>query len=162
MDYFAHGFWSYIFFFKTKKPLYAVLLGLVPDTFSWGIYFFYNLFLNGFSSGQPHLTNIPYWVFSLYGLTHSLIVWGAVLIISYFIFNKKAVYVLAPLIAILMDIPTHSREFLPTPFLWPISEWSFPGFSWGNLTFMVVNYSLIIIALSYIFWKRYQGKKSKK
>jgi len=48
------------------------------------------------------------------------------------------------LVHILIDIPSHSYKFYPTPFLWPFSEWKFDGWSWGAPIFMIINYSLII------------------
>ena len=44
------------------------------------------------------------------------------------------------LLHILIDIPTHSYQFYPTPLCWPISGWKFNGFSWGNAYFLAVNY----------------------
>ncbi len=156
MDYFAHGFWSYIFFHRRKKAWLAVILGLLPDSLSWGIFFLYNLFYNGFA--QPHLGTIPNWVYTLYGISHSIFVWILVFFVAYYFFKRKAFYLLAPLIAIFMDIPTHTREFLPTPFLWPFSEWYFPGISWGTPLFMIVNYSVIVLCLfgiiGYGYWKK--------
>ena len=143
MDYFAHAFWSYIFYHKTKKPLYAVLFGILPDSASWLIYMFYRMiFAEGF--GRPMLNSIPEWVFTLYGISHSLIVVSVVFGIVYLILKKIPIYMYAWPIHILIDIPTHTREFLPTPFLWPVSTWTFPGISWGTPWFMVLNWSLII------------------
>lgn len=158
MDYFAHGIWSYIFFHRTKKPFYAVLFGLLPDTLSWFIYFVYRLVASDLRLTAPDLGNIPDWVFTLYGLSHSLIISSLVILLVYLIVRKLPIYMLAWPIAILMDIPTHSREFLPTPFLWPISAWYFPGFSWGTRWFMILNYSLITICLVYIIWWRKKKK----
>ena len=61
------------------------------------------------------------------------------------------------LLHILIDIPTHSYRFYPTPFLWPISEWKFNGFSWGVPWFMILNYSAIIL----VYWilRRRKNKK---
>jgi len=159
MDYFAHGFWSYILFHTTKKPYLAVLIGLLPDSLSWGIYFIYNLF-NGGMPGKPNLALVPDWVYTLYGISHSLITWGLLILCIYIIFKNVPIYLYAAPIAILFDIPTHTREFLPTPFLWPISDWAFPGISWGSKWFMITNYSLIILCLAYIFWKKYQKPSS--
>ena len=155
MDYFAHGFWSYIFFNKTERPLYAVLFGLLPDSLSWLIYTVYKLFMSS-EFGKPVLNNIPAWVFILYDISHSLVVALIVISIVYFSFYKVPVYIWAWPIAIVMDIFTHSRNFLPTPFLWPISDWKFPGIRWGTKTFMMINYSLILISFLYIIFKRNQ------
>ena len=48
-------------------------------------------------------------------------------------------------IHILMDIPTHSVKLYPTLFLWPLSNWCFDGNSWGNMRFMIANYSSLLI-----------------
>jgi hypothetical protein len=158
MDYFAHGLWSYVFFNKTSKPWIAVLFGLLPDSLSWGIYFFYNIFLNGLTFGKPDVNVVPEWVFTLYGVSHSLIVSSLVCIIIvglvYYFTKKIFWYVLAWPIAVILDILTHTREFLPTPFLWPISTWAFPGISWGTLWFFTLNWSLIIVSLVYILGKK--------
>lgn len=61
---------------------------------------------------------------------------------------------------ILIDIPSHSISLYPTPFLWPISEYRFPyGVSWANQTFMIINYSALLIV--WIFLIIYASKKSK-
>ena len=144
MDIFAHGAWSYILFHKSKKPWLAVLFGLLPDLVSFAPYFIYRLFTGIQIGGRPDLTKVPAWVFTNYGFGHSLFTIALLLLVIY-MFNKKIpIYVWAWPIAILVDIPTHSREFLPTPFLWPISNWRFPGISWGTPWFMVLNWSLII------------------
>jgi hypothetical protein len=50
------------------------------------------------------------------------------------------------LLHILLDIPTHSAEFYPTLFLWPLSEFHFDGNSWGNMPFMTGNYLCLMAA----------------
>lgn len=161
MDYLAHGLWSYIIFNKVKKIWYAVFFGLLPDNLSWAVYLFYNLFAKGFNFNAPAVDNIPYWVFILYNISHSLIIASFFIIIFSFIFKKIVVYMLAWPLAILMDIISHTRDFLPTPFLWPLSEWKFNGVSWANPTFMVVNYILIISCLTYLFFKKRKNYKKK-
>ena len=163
MDYFAHGFWAYIFFHRIKKPIYAVLCALIPDTFSWGIYLFYLIFNGGFTPGRPNIALIPDWTWTLYGISHSVFVALLMIVVVYLIFRylKKEfpIYVLAWPLSIIMDIPTHSREIFPTPFLWPVSTWKFPGFSWSNGVFMAINYSLIIGSIIYIWKKNIQIKR---
>ena len=62
-------------------------------------------------------------------------------------------------IHILMDIPTHTDELYPTLFLWPLSNWCFDGKSWGNIPFMIVNYSsLLIVFILLIVVKRMKVK----
>ena len=150
MDYFAHGFWSYILFHWMKKPWRAIAFGLLPDTGSWFIYMIYRIatFEN---IGQFSIEHIPDWVYTLYNISHSLFVAFAAIFAVYLIRKKLPVYMLAWPAAIVMDLFTHSREFLPTPFLWPISAWRFPGISWGNGYFMIGNYIAIALCFAYIF-----------
>jgi len=49
------------------------------------------------------------------------------------------------LIHIVMDIPTHSKTFYPTLFLWPLSDWHFDGISWVNMWFIIINYTSLLI-----------------
>lgn len=165
MDYFAHGIWSLIFFNKTKKPWIAVLFGLLPDTLSWFIYMIYRLFTEGFG-GKPDVLAIPNWMWTLYGISHSLFVAfsviGIIYLIAHFYFKKKPIYIWAWPIAILMDIPTHSRDFLPTPFLWPFFEWYFPGISWGQTWFMITNWGIITLILIYLIHKNILKKNQVK
>ncbi|MBT4824186.1 hypothetical protein HN695_03275 [Candidatus Woesearchaeota archaeon] len=167
MDYFSHAIWSYIFFFRTKKPIYALLCGLIPDTFSWLIYFIFSVVTGNMSrGGPPHLGSIPDWVFTLYDISHSIFVAALVILLIFGIckyYSKKfPIYILAWPIHILIDIPTHTREFLPTPFLWPVSDWVFPGISWGTSWFMTTNLILVIVCLSYVIWWRRKNKEKLK
>ncbi len=161
MDVFSHGLWSYIFFNKIKKPFYAVLFGFLPDVASWGIFLMYSLITGKLVFEEPVVSNIPEWVFTLYGISHSLVVAAVVILIVFLILKKIPVYMFAWPIAIVMDIVTHTREFLPTPFLWPISDWHFPGFSWGNGYFIFINYTLILGSLIYISYKKSKNKRKK-
>ncbi len=159
MDYFSHGIWSYIFFHRIRVPIYAVLFGLLPDTTSWGIYLFYRLF-TGQSIGKPVLGEIPNWAYMLYNISHSLIVACAVIAVVSIIYRKLPIFMLAWPIAIVMDLLTHSRSFLPTPFLWPISEWRFPGIAWSSKSFIIANIAAMTISLGIIFYLRYRKRRS--
>ena len=170
MDFFAHIAWAYIIFSLASKRFnkkisigLAMLFGCMPDLFSWGIFSFHAL-TNGFA-GRPDLSQIPQWTWTLYGITHSLFIFSAILLIIWFIFRKIPFFVWAWPMHILIDIPTHSREFLPTPFLWPLSDWHFPGFSWGQVWFMILNWSLILVGIVYLNRgkiARLFGKKTRK
>lgn len=159
MDYLSHGLWSYIFFHRTKFPFHAILFGMLPDTLSWAIYFIYQIiFLGGF--GPPVIEQIPKWVFFLYGLSHSLVISTIAVIVTYFILGRLFLPMLAWPIAIIMDLLTHTKEFLPTPFLWPISNYAFDGISWGTKWFMILNWGLILTCIITIkLWKTKQNKK---
>src|SRR3989344_3720006 len=159
MDYLAHGLWSYLIFHRIKKIWAAVFFGVFPDTISWAIYLFYNIFTGQFTARAPQIQHIPGWVFALYGFSHSLCVALIILLICYISFRKFPYYILAWPLHITLDLFTHSRSFLPTPIFWPFSTWTFPGMRWSTWWFMILNYTAIFSYLGYLLWrKKYKPK----
>ena len=173
MDILAHSLWTNLakesFNLKFKKEVktsWAIFWGIFPDLFAftplflWG---FFNLILGrqiippspeklepvSFNSlSISHLTSL------LYSISHSLIVFALVFGLIYF-FKKRIYFALFgwPL-HILIDIPTHSYKFYPTPFLWPISNFKLGGISWAEPWFMILNYSSLLIISAFIYKKR--------
>ncbi|MBW2964630.1 hypothetical protein KY363_04170, partial [Candidatus Woesearchaeota archaeon] len=84
-------------------------------------------------------------------ISHSLVIWAVVIILVAMFLRRWPVFMFAGVISILMDIPTHTDDFLPTPFLWPLSDFRFPGISWGSWWFMVLNYAVLAIGYTYFF-----------
>ena len=153
MDYISHGLWSYIFFHWIKRPLLAVCFGLLPDTLSWGVYGIYRFIAYG-GFGKPILDQIPEWTFALYNITHSLVVVAAVILLVLVLLRRVPVYIFAWPIAIVMDLLTHTTTFLPTPFLWPLTDWKFAGISWATPWMLVLNASLIVAAMIIIYRRK--------
>jgi hypothetical protein len=155
MDIFAHGFWSYFLFYKDRNKFLAILFGVLPDLLSFGILFLANLptFLTS-KPGPPDISTIPQYVHISYNLTHSLIIAFIVILLVYIITKKFHYFLLTWPLHIFIDIFTHTKEFFPTPFLYPISNFKLNGISWANPTFMAINYSLILLAIIYIIWKK--------
>ncbi len=96
-------------------------------------------------------SSFPGWIWTLYGATHSIFSFAVVFGILSLLSGEIFIPALAWLVHILIDLPTHSREFLGTPFLWPVSDWKFPGFSWGKLWFVLLNWGAIILLIIYLF-----------
>ena len=157
MDIFAHGFWTYAVFNKKKYRWLATLFGVLPDLLSFGPLFAYMLF-KGLKFVKDE-NAIPDYVFAIYSLTHSLIIFFIVTLVVYLILRKFPWPMLGWGLHILIDIPTHTTTFFPTPFLWPISNLRVNGIAWSNQTFMMVNYAALIIFYAYIFYSRYKNKK---
>lgn len=155
MDISSHGLWSMAIFFKTRYRYWAFLIGILPDIFSFGPHFIYSIIVNGFSFGKPNINAIPSYIFDLYSLSHSFIIFLLV-IGMLFILTKRLYWVLMPWgIHILIDIPSHTEKFFPTPFLFPISNYTFNGIGWGNPNFLLINYSLLVMVYFYLlFGKR--------
>lgn len=151
MDIISHFLWTYALLFKTKYKLKAAIFGVLPDILAFGAYFIYNIFTLSFHFGKPELSSIPNYVFIVYSFTHSLVIFFAVMFLIYLITKKIYFYMFGWLVHILIDIPSHTRDFFPTPFLWPISNFHVSGVSWANPIYMIVNYSLLCLIYGYLF-----------
>lgn len=153
MDIFSHGLWAYALYFKSKYRFWAAFLAVLPDLISFGPYFVYRLITGGLHLEKPNIENIPDYVFAGYNLGHSLVIFLIVIGVIYYITRSIPIAVGGWLSHILLDIPTHTTKFFPTPFLWPISDFKFNGISWGNPVFMIINYGLLFILYVYLFTK---------
>jgi hypothetical protein len=124
----------------------------------------------------PDPSIIPGYVYHSYNVTHSLVVWAAAFATCWWwkrhaergmrnseegVLNRnnhlphsefRIPHSLWPFFAwplhILCDIPTHSTQFFPTPFLWPLTTPFVNGRPWSRPPFMAINYGLI--ALTYL------------
>jgi hypothetical protein len=178
MDIFSHGLWAGAAYkaanLKSEKPLkvwLAALWGVLPDFFAFTpvfVWLFWSLLFGEKTMADfPHpdetepmpqdtlpifqLTNM------LYNISHSLAIFLVVAGLIAFFARRIPWEVGGWLVHILIDIPSHSYKFYPTPFLWPFSEWKFDGWSWGQPRFMVINiFSIIIVyALLYFLSKKH-------
>ena len=68
MDTLSHALWGKGLFGYRKYTKFAIFFGLVPDLFSFGIYFLFNLLTSPFNykMGKPELSELPLWVFTLH------------------------------------------------------------------------------------------------
>lgn len=164
MDFISHGLWGGIAFGRKNKKffLWSFLIGIAPDVFSFGILMVVNFvgFLRGSSSnwhggsGAPDASQIPEFVHVLYNVTHSLVVFSLVFLLVWFIFKKPFWPLAAWGLHILVDIPTHSAEFFPTPFLWPFSNFYISGINWSNPWIFFSDWILIFLAYGAWFLRR--------
>jgi len=156
MDTLSHALWGKGLFGYRKYRWYSFLFGALPDLFSFGIYFIHSIF---FSSsplmGRPERSEIPEWVYSLYDISHSMVIASIFIFIAYKINKEFAFPMLAWPAHIILDFFTHSIEFFPTPILWPISDFKFDGIPWSNPIVFFTNVLLIF------FLFIYRRKKSK-
>lgn len=153
MDIFAHTLWTaYVYKrWPFKRRLWAAFFGVAPDIFSFGIFFVQRLYTGLFQLGKPGPEMIPAYVYALYNLTHSLIVFLVVAAILYIVRGHRLPWLIGGWgLHIVIDMFTHSREFFATPFLWPISRYAIDSFSWAEPWFMLLNYSALLVV--YIVW----------
>ena len=182
MDIFAHGLWAGAAALATNNKLektsgrkmlkipFTVFWGIFPDVFAGAIPFVW-LWLNillgkvnfsDFSHSRMVTEHFPdgtksifgLWT-QLYNLSHSLVIFFVIFCLVCIILRRPVWEMGGWLLHILIDIPTHSLDFFPTPFLWPISNVRVGGISWGTPWFMILNYSALIIAFILLLGKRH-------
>lgn len=162
MDIFAHSLWSGFIFRKQKKIFWPIFFGIAPDIFSFGVYLFAFLILNGtlpFNNATDHqYTNIPQYTNFLYGVTHSFVIFAIVFLIVWFVKKKPYWPLLAWGIHIAIDVPLHSAEFFPTPFLFPVSAYRLEGVSWNNTYIFLGNY----LILGFLYFSTFVIKSKRK
>ncbi|MCR4323242.1 MAG: hypothetical protein NUV61_04110 [Candidatus Azambacteria bacterium] len=174
MDVFSHGLWAGAVGRgigqvggKKLSMWRAAAWGVFPDVVAfapWFVWFFWNIALGTMTVAdlprpeavEPAVRDtLPIFRITslLYSVSHSLVLFFLVSVVVVLIMRRVPWVMGGWLLHILMDIPTHSYQFYPTPFLWPLSEWKFDGFSWGTPWFIIVNYSTLAI-IYFLLWKK--------
>ena len=156
---------------KNKKPVnvgWAMFWSTFPDILAFGIpagiAFFVSVFSGNFSifnflSEHNIFGQFVSWSPVLYSIGHSLVIWFLVFGLVWLIRGKFVPVLFGWLFHIVIDIFSHSIQQYPTPFLFPLSNYHFPyGVYWRNPSFIIVNYSLILIVGIYLFIKYKRSK----
>jgi membrane-bound metal-dependent hydrolase YbcI (DUF457 family) len=165
MDVISHGLWGGITVGRSSRKSFwiAFLFGVAPDVFAFGPRFVVNLVTQGSEffrhlGRRPELSEIPDYVFQLYNISHSLVVFAVVFAALWLLRGKPMWEMCAWALHILVDIFTHSLAFFPTPFLWPISDVRFNGHPWSDPMIWFPNVALLICVYAVYFWKRRKAR----
>lgn len=174
MDILAHGLWAIIAAKAANKKLQAAhaaampqlnvwrtaFWGIFPDLFAFTPIFVWILFqkisgnnLPPFSPSNANAyenTAIGQFTHTLYHISHSIIAFAVVTGVVFLITRRIPWEMSGWLLHILIDIPTHSQAFFPTPIFWPVSGFTFNGFNWAATWFMILNYSAIVISFIFV------------
>jgi len=156
-----------------RRPLFAVprlsmgrmvFWGAFPDIFAFIPFFLWllgNLLLGEVAlSAMPRPSDMepmpsggaPIYraTAALYQFSHSLVLFLLSFLIAWLLFRRPLWEMGAWCLHIFLDIFTHSYNFYPTPFLWPVSLVKFNGVGWDHPWFLVLNYSAIALALLWL------------
>ena len=161
MDFISHGLWGGIALGRASRRSFslAFVFGMAPDLCSFGVVFADGLLTHGldFFNGLGHPPDprlIPAYVQDLYNATHSLVVFAAVFALVWAVRGKPFMALGAWGLHIALDIFTHSRDFFPTPFLWPLSETRIDGVPWSDPRVFLPNVLLLAALYAWLFLKR--------
>ncbi|MGK2849063.1 MAG: hypothetical protein ACSLEX_03270 [Minisyncoccota bacterium] len=161
MDIISHGLWGSVGFGRKNRRNFwlAFFLGIAPDLFSFGIFFCMMLLglieMPDFSAWKPPEVNqIPFYVYHAYNVTHSLVIFGLVFL-GVWIWRGTPWFVLCAWgFHIVLDIPTHSQQFFPTPFLWPLSDYTIHGTPWSTPIIFIPNVILLGLTYTWFWWNK--------
>jgi hypothetical protein len=161
MDILAHGVYNLALQKNIKKKSKkintweAISWGILPDLIPFGIPLLFGLF-SGNSFNHHSVVGGFDIARVLYPFTHSLVIFFGVFLVMYVIKKKWYLPMLGWGLHVLMDIPLHTPEYFPTPFLFPISDWTLPfGIAWSTPYIWI---SLWIFVLIWLFLS-YRRKK---
>lgn len=168
MDTLSHALYGGIAFGRQSRLSYwlAFFFGMAPDLFSFGLLFITN-FLGitqrpDWSAGPPPESMIPGYVHTMYDITHSLVVFAVVFAVVWVVRRRVLWEMLAWPLHILVDIPTHSSQFFPTPFLWPVSDFHIDGHPWSRPEIFIPNVLILTGLYGWFWWKRKKIKGAEK
>lgn len=158
MDVLSHGLWGGIACGRASRRAFwtAFAFGVAPDLLAFGPHFAGSIWDAVWNGGfrPPHpgrgYAGIPDYVFAVYSVTHSLVVFLAAFLLAWAIRRQPLWPMAAWGLHVLIDIPTHSDRFFPTPFLWPLSDYRFDGISWGHPFIFVPN--VVLLAGVYLWY----------
>ena len=178
MEILAHGLWTGAVAKGVNKKLatslnakQTIFWGIFPDIF--GFIVLSGWFIIVVALGKLGLIDIfnykvissvprnPAWLFrdvvpGVYSITHSFIIFGFMFLGAYMFCKRPVWELLGWPFHIVIDIFTHSADFNPTPFLWPLQSPRVNGVTWYDARFTFINYGLIIFVyiLLWAFRKR--------
>lgn len=160
MDVFAHALWAGAAARGAKtrlswkvRPGWAAFWGVFPDLFAFTLPVTLMLWekLTGTSPPGPGRSHMAL-AWDLYQISHSLVMFTLVFGLMWLAARRPVLELLGWPLHILIDIPTHTARFFPTPFLWPLSSFRASGISWGNPWFMLCNYGALAIVY-FLLWR---------
>jgi hypothetical protein len=165
MDIVSHGLWGSIAFGRKSRSSFwlAFVIGMAPDLFSFGILWVAAILglseKPDFSNGTPPESTIPQYVHYFYNVTHSFIVFLAVFFLIWVLLKRPLWELAAWGLHVLVDVPTHSYAFFPTPVLWPLFDWKFNGWQWTTPTILIPNFVLLSLLYAWYLSQPYRTKR---
>ena len=147
---------------------WAAFWGVFPDFFAFTLPFVIGIYRAVFLGSPlvrgPHIPTAGSFDIAayLYQFSHSLVIWALVFVLVWVISKRPRWELLGWALHILIDIPSHTTGFYPTPFLFPISNYRFPyGVSWANTWYMIINYGALAFVWGKILIKKYAHKSNR-
>lgn len=130
----------------------AAGFGVLPDMTSIGLYFIQLLF----RGDSPSFHNLPPYVYILYHSTHSLVIFGLIMVFLWAVARPLVIPALAWPIHIIMDSVSHGDGRWQTLMFYPVSDWHYQGLNWWQHPGLISFYwlTLPVLWLGLYLWRR--------
>jgi hypothetical protein len=169
MDVVSHGFWGYgSLRWKGKKAAWAgFAAGVAPDLLFFIPSRIERIMENGWAAalsgpprdpaiwkadGPPMPLEFLETYHRYYTKTHNLVIVALVVALLFLFKRPKWAWLAVPYsLHILFDLPTHER--FTTPIFYPLSDWTFVGWSWGNPWIFFPNWFAVIAFVCWMEWR---------
>ncbi|MBX4215571.1 hypothetical protein KW797_01335 [Candidatus Parcubacteria bacterium] len=158
MDIISHGLWGSIAFGRKNRRSFwlAFVCGILPDFLAFAPYtigMLLGMVPRPMAFGEPpNPEAFPSYIYQVYNMSHSLVIFALVFLALWLLFRRPIWEFSAWGLHILVDIPTHSTRFFPTPFLWPVSDLHVNGHSWGDPIIFIPNVLLLFGLYLWFYW----------
>jgi hypothetical protein len=176
MDVFSHWLWGVLITRKHVNWKVAGPMSVLPDLLAFVPSFIYSL---AYGIQRPSVddttvtSDFPAIAWDTYQYTHSAVVVTVGVLITWWVFarfsgsrlesqfaeqHRSKPLMLAFLLwlpwysNILLDIPTHTLQFFPTPVFYPLSDYGFDGTRWSNPIILLPN--VLLLAGLWFYVKR--------
>jgi len=167
MDIFSHWLWGMALTRGKVSWKVSGPMGVLPDLLAFIPATIYRM-----SNGKSRVSvddntvtaDMPF-AWEIYQWTHSFAIVGFLYCCGYYFFKSKGhenpkhmawMFVLPWFFHILLDIPGHSIEFFPTPFLHPFSDFMLDGVRWSTWWFFFPQ----VVVLGGVWWYILKSEKS--
>ena len=149
----------------------AVALAVLPDlghlipivawwlvgTGSWEAVRGYALAVPGAEPWLP--PEVQFWSHTLHCIMHSAIV-ALMPTLAAWAWWRHALIPLAGWWShIVIDVFTHSRDYYPSPVLYPITQRGFDGIAWNTPWVMALNYLALAVAALWLLWRSRRDRR---
>ena len=169
MDVVSHALWGRVLTRRRINPYLAMGIGIMPDLVAFIPQSLSN-WVNGVESKRVTSDSVTLdlpLAWDIYQWSHSLFVAGVIFFLLWWIFDNNktfswgisrsnsarndAFFLILPWFwHILLDIPGHSIEFFPTPFLHPFSDFMIDGVRWSTPWFFFPQIILVFCLTYYV------------
>ena len=174
MDVISHGLWAAaagIALGRRRRVsrrmlLATVVLGIAPDVVQMLPAVVYGATLpDPFAFLYSHVTATPgaepempvaaqAWSHHLHCVLHSVVVAGAVTALVAWRWRAALPALAGWWLHIVLDVPTHSRDYYAVPLFYPFTYWGVDGIDWTTPWVIALNYAALVAAFAGLWLRR--------